>query len=269
MFLRARSSPFPAVSTALFTLGFCALLAKPLRAADDHSVDELKQATDRWIDLEARVAKEGNDWRAQKEVMTTSVEVLKKEREELQAKVSANDLAAGLFRTRFESSQLELDAQKKAHAALTEGCLAIERRARALLVRLPDPLQVRLQPMFDKLARSDGDAPVATSERTQLVVGILTAIDQFNNTLTLTHQLRPNGNGEMLDVKVLYWGLAMGYGIDTEGRHAWVLRPGPEGWQWTESPDGAAAIKTLVGVYEKQDKPQFVVLAAGQEGGPQ
>jgi hypothetical protein len=249
-------------------LALAAPLTVSLRAADEStSADELKNQTDRWIDLEKRAADERYTWRTQKEVLTTTIDVLKKERESLQAKLQANTFASGLFRTRVENARGELATQEAAQATMTEKCLALEQRLRALFVRLPEPLQERIRPMLDKLGRATAAEPITVSERTQLLVSSLTAIDQFNNSLTLTHHLRPNAAGETLDIKVLYWGLAAGYAIDANGEHAWLLTPGAAGWEWVDATAHAGEIDALIGVYEKRYKPELVVLPVGREGG--
>ena len=258
-------TPWPAV--AIF--GLCALVTIPVRAADLSEADQMKRDADRWIELEQRAADERNDWRTQREVLAASVEALKTGQTNLRAKVESNNLAADLFRSRVEKLRTELTAHESGHAALNTGCEALEQRLQALWARLPEPLQETIKPQLDKLEAPPGATPLPASERAQLLISALTAVDQFNNSLTVTHQLRPDGAGETLDVKVLYWGLAMGFGIDATGQHAWVLTPGAAGWTWTDATGQVDEIRTLVEIQEKQQNPELVMLQVGSEGGAQ
>lgn len=248
------------------TSGLSLLAAALARAADPGpGPDELKRQADRWLELEQRTADERNAWRAQKELLETSIEVLKEEQQHLQSQVEANELASALFLERVEKARTELAAQQAAHTALEAGCVKLEQRLRTLWPRLPEPLQERIRPQLDRLAGNG--TPPTLSERAQAVVAALTAVDQFNQALTLTHHLRTNGAGEKTDVKVLYWGLAMAYGIDARGEHAWVIRPGPEGWEWTDATPHAREIRTLIEVQEKQRNAELVLLPVVGEGG--
>lgn len=257
----------PLLARLVLVVGWVVLPPAILIAADSGPVDALKAEADRWIDLEARAASERNDWRAQKEVLETSVAVLQQERALLETKVEANDVAADLFRARIDKARTDQQTHQTAHAAVAETCAALEKRLRALWPRLPEPLQEKTRAQLDRLAAGNLEAGrMGVSERMQIVILILTAIDQFNNSLTIAHHLRDNGAGQTVDVKVLYWGLAMGYGIDTRGEHAWLLRPGPQGWTWEDATDQREAIDTLIKVRERQT-PVFVVLPAGETGG--
>ncbi len=252
-----------AVVVAVAACGLAGLAPSPLPAAD---AAELKAQADRWVELEKKTADERAEWRTQKEVLAASVGVLEKERAALRARLEANELAAGLFNTKVDNARAELAAHETAHAALARGCAALEDRLRTLLVRLPEPLQDKVRPLLEAPAPADG-GEIAVSERARKLAAALTAIDQFNNSLTLTHHLRKDeAGGDVFDVKVLYWGLATGYGIDARGTRAWVLTPGASGWQWREEPVRVKEIGTLLAVYEKRHTPELVVLPAGGEG---
>lgn len=231
--------------------------------------DELKAQADRWIELEKNLADERNAWRPQKEALEASIHVLKSEQTTLQTRVEGNELAAAAFRNRLEVARADFAQQEAGHTILAAACQKLEQRLSALLPRLPGPLQERVQPHLTKLRSPAGDDGATISERAQSLVSALTAIEQFNNSLTLTHELRPNGAGETVDVKVLYWGLSGAYAIDATGANAWILAPGRNGWEWRDAPAEAAAIRSLISVHEKQQNPSFVVLPIGTQGGAQ
>ena len=252
---------------AVAALCWCILPGAPATGAEAENADTLKAQTDRWIELEKRSADERNDWRTQKEILVTSIDVLKKERTSLLSTIEANDLAAGLFKVRLDNARTEFAAHETAQASLETNGAALEKRLRALFLRLPDPLKEKVGPLLQKMESAPDGAPPSVAEKTRALVSALTAIDLFNNTLTLTHHLRPNPPGETLDVKVLYWGLAVGYGIDAQGARAWMLTPGALGWEWKEASAHVREIRTLIAVYEKQQSPEVVALPLGSEGG--
>jgi hypothetical protein len=250
-------------------LALAVLHLPSLFSAEGDDLINLKNQADRWIELEQRTAAEQNQWRSEKEVLETSREVLQKEQAALQTNLEAAELATGLFRTRFETAEAALAQHEAAHDLLRTRGEAIESRLRAILPRLPEPLRKTLNPLLLKLENRNEEDPISIAQKTQTLVAILSSIDRFNNSLTLTHQLRTNAAGETLDVKVLYWGLAVAYAVDARGEGAWMLVPGAEGWEWQDQQANASEIAALVAVYEKQQNPRLVALPAALTGGAQ
>ncbi|MGH8019153.1 MAG: DUF3450 family protein [Opitutaceae bacterium] len=236
-------------------------------AAEDEAASDLKAQADRWIDLEKRIADERNEWRTDKEILQTSVEVLKTEQSALQTKLEANELATSLFKTRLEQTEAQMAEHQAAHAALRTGTAELERRIQVLATRLPPPLTEKVGAMVEKLKASAEESVLSPAERTQTIVSILSSIDLFNNTLTLTHELRQRPTGETIDVKVLYWGLAMAYAVDASASQAWLVTPGADGWTWHDQSGNASRIKFLIDTYEKQRSPELVDLPVNMKGG--
>lgn len=263
-----RHSPYWRTICAL-PVGLLALavLLPTLFSAESDDLDGLKSQADRWIELELRIAREKDQWRSEKEVLEDSRDVLQKEQIALQAKLEANELATRLFRTRFESAEAELAEHEEAQELLRARGDALEARLRSVLPRLPEPLRESIDPQLSKLENRDGEDAISVSQATQTLVSVLSTIDRFNNTLTLTHQLRADATGETIDVKVLYWGLALAYAVDARGEDAWLLVPGADGWEWRDQKANAAEITALMAIYEKQQNPRLVALPASLTGG--
>ena len=231
-------------------------------AADKAGAEVWKVKTDQWIELEQRIATEQNDWLADKEVMEASRTVLQREQVALKSRLEANELAQSLFHQRLKSLEQELATQNEARALLTRGLEKEEARIRMILDRLPEPLRERLAPLQLRLGPGPDDQPVSVSERVQTVISMLSAIDQFNGTVTLTHHLRTNEVGVEKDVEVLYWGLAMGYAVDRTGQQGWLSLPSPDGWNWQEAHDAAPRIRELIEIHKRKRSPGLVSLPA-------
>ncbi len=258
--------PAPALCV-LFALSVLVPIASRGEAADDEAANGLKAQADRWIELERRIADERNEWRTDKEILETSVEVLKKEQSGLRSKLEANELATSLFKRRLEQTQAEMAEHQAGHETLGAGIADLERRIEILATRLPPPLLEKVGPMVDKLKAPAGESALSPSERTQTVVSILSSIDLFNNTLTLTHELRQRPTGQTIDVKVLYWGLAIAYAVDAPASQAWLVTPGADGWTWHDQSGNVTRIKALIDTYEKQRSPDLIELPVNMKGG--
>lgn len=244
-------------------LVLCIALVGPVVAADStpsSSADEWKQRAERWLELERRTADEGNAWRAEREALETSRELMKTENERLQKRLDANALARDLFLKRLNTLQADLSEQETASTDLRAGLAAVEMRLRGVRERLPVPLREQVDDLFRRLNRGDeteGGA-VTLSERAQTLVSIMTLMDQFNSRVTLTHHLYRDDDGGELDVQVLYWGLAMGLAVDVNGTRAWMLTPTDTGWSWQDHSDSAAAVRQLVDIHSREVRPALV-----------
>lgn len=218
------------------------------------------------MELEKRIAEEENKWKADKELLLTSRDVLLTERKALQAKSEANELAFNLFRRQLENARTDIGDHEQARILLSEAFNDLETRIRSIATQLPPPLAEKIDPLLELLEPGTEEEPTPVSQRTQALTGILTSIDQFNNTLTLTHELRQDESGETRDVKVLYWGLAAGYAVESSGDDAWLLTPSADGWVWNEAGGDLSNIRALVNVYEKEQSPKLVVLPIKAKG---
>jgi len=230
--------------------------------ADTDTADAWKTKTNEWLKLEQRLAADSRDWLSEKETLEASRTVLEHEQAKLKERLESNELAGALFRKRRMELEAELATQKEAKGQLNEGLDEIEARLGQLYTLWPPPLQERISPLVARLRAGTEDNPVTVSERTQTVISILSAIDQFNNTVTLTHHLRPNEGGGEVDVQVLYWGLAMGYGVDAARNRAWTLNPSDDGWVWSELAGAGPRVRELLEIYERTRSPALVQLPA-------
>ena len=141
----------------------------------------------------------------------------------------------------------------------------------SLSKRLPSPLSDKIAPFIAKIPTAETSTVAPLPNRLQNVVAIMTLVDEFNNDLHLTHTIKELDNGEVIDVRVLYWGLGAAYAINGSGDRAWTLKPSDEAWLWNAADQDAIAIKKLFDVYDKTLEPTLVGLPiqlAGKEIAP-
>lgn len=231
-------------------------------AAPDGEAEVWKAKADQWIELEQRIASEQSDWLADKEVMEASRTVLQREQAALKARLEANEMAQSLFHRRLQSLEQELAAQAEGRNLLIAGLEREEARIREIHDHLPEPLRERLAPLLLRMGAGPADQLVSVSERVQTVISILSAVDQFSGTVTLTHHLRRDEAGVERDVEVLYWGLAMGYAVNQTAEQAWLLLPSSEGWTWQAAHAVAPGIRDLIEIHKRKRSPGLVSLPA-------
>ncbi|MEM9157750.1 MAG: DUF3450 family protein [Verrucomicrobiota bacterium] len=227
-----------------------------IRAQDDQ-ITRIEQDTDRWIEIQSNIASEKNNWKTDKELLEGSIKVLATRKSALEQMLDSNKTASGVFTSNYEKVANSITENEEAIAHLEQKLPAIEERLRTLASRLPRPIRSEVQAQLDKLPKPGDEIRATATTRVQSLIATITAIDQFNNSLTLSHELRPDGNGGEIDVEILYWGLSAGYAATSKRDKAWVLTPAENGWDWSPSTE-VEQISGLIALYEQSENPRLV-----------
>lgn len=233
--------------------GACTL---PLAAQD--SIQETRNTLNQWVQTRQIISKEKHDWKIEesilkdtKELLTNELQRLDEALDELQASASAADED----RTKLAAEKEELMAA----AAIVESQIgALEAQLHAIVKTFPKPLVEKIKPLIRRLPDDPKKTELTLGERVQNIVGILSQADKFNTTITQTSESREISNGNVVEVRTLYWGLAIAYYVDASGEYAGIGVPSENGWEWPQIDGSGAQIKRLLDVYEGSEEIQFV-----------
>ena len=234
----------------------------PGAGESDDLLTLIEDHTDRWMETQRRISEARNGWAEEREILQHNVVLLEREQESLKEKLEGHRLAASLYETTHRNVSEALEEQRAGTVQLAALQEQLEERVEQLVPRLPGPLMESLQPHLRRMAAGRISDEVGMANRAQNLISILAVIDQFGNNLTLTHMVRDSEDDGEYEVRILYWGLAFAYAVDTQGKRAWLLRPTEEGWGWLERHDRAADIEAIIDIYEKRRKPTLVTLPA-------
>ena len=148
-------------------------------------------------------------------------------------------------------------------AAAVEGSIQqLEVQIKRVVKTLPTPLVEKIKPLIRRLPEDSAHTKLSLGERVQNIVGILSQADKFNATITQTSESRELDSGKTIEVRTLYWGLAMAYYVDGAGEYAGIGFPGADGWEWPQIEGAGPQIKKLLAVYEGSADIQFVEVPA-------
>jgi hypothetical protein len=268
------------LSTVVFTFLFIILypIIPGFSASDgpDDILTSVENNTDRWIELEQRIAADWDDWAVDREVLASRLAMMEEQQVSLRANIESYALANRLSDTTWIKLSHELTTLTEAGAAMDERLKQLEDRILALATFLPKRLLDDLAPVLrsmnqasreseesGELGESEEAEYRSIADRAQSLTAVMTTIAQFSNAINLSHTIRSlPGDTREIDVKVLYWGLSFAYAIDATGDHAWFLMPTQNGWSWDDRSDQAAQFKALINIYEKQMEPELVTVPA-------
>jgi hypothetical protein len=227
-------------------------------APDTDPLEPGEKAASEWIKTRLETTRIEGAWTADRPLLESTINGMKERAQSLEEK-------RDLLKAKTAKDREDIDAMEAKNKAAADDIAGVETRLKALvdqLVALRPSLPPRLSEAVDLSYRSLANASLAPGERMQLAMNILNRCAVFNRTVTSGEEvLTIEGEGAR-SLNVIYWGLSHGYALDSAAGKAWYGSPGPRGWQWEASPDGARAVTRLIAIYNDKADPDFVVVPA-------
>lgn len=216
-----------------------------------------------WVDTEKTISAEQQAWQENKSLLNDILTSLNTEEKILRETINN----AKQDTTRADEERLELvskrDEYRRNSDLLKENIGLYERQAILLVQQVPIILQDEMGPLINKLNKA-GSSNYSLSERAQTLISILTAIQQFDNNITVANEIRRLNSGKDGEVKTLYIGLSRAFYVDnakTTAGYGYPKENAPDGsWEWIEQTNLAGDILNAVNIYENRETPALISL---------
>ncbi|TVP81049.1 MAG: DUF3450 family protein [Puniceicoccaceae bacterium] len=245
------------ISLSFLCLG---LLSAPLVARE--ALVNTREALAQWAQTEQMISEAENNWMLEKSMLQDSEQLLNRELTRLQELIEELEETA----TAADEERSELTSEREtlaAAAAVVEAEVgSLEAELKEIIKTYPAPLIERIQPLIRRLPDDPAASNRSLGERVQNIVGILSQADRFNGTLTQTSESRELGDGRVVEVRTLYWGLGGAFYVDMSGQYAGVGYPSEDGWEWPLLDGAGPQIRRLLDVYDGSGAIQFVEIPA-------
>ena len=257
------------IGTFLLTSAICLLSSGAISAgtsagdADKISapptLEETRMKMDKWLETQQIISKERKDWQQGKEILLGRLEVVKKEIATLEEKNKQAESSVTEANKKRSELLAENDQLTAAGAQLTGAVAGMEGEIRQMFKQLPEPIQTKLQPLYQRIPEDPSKTRVAAAERFQNVLGILNELNKTNNEITVSYEVHNLADGRPSEVKAIYVGLAQAYYVSARGE-AGIGRPTADGWKWEPSKAVARDVLTALEILEGKQSPAFVPL---------
>lgn len=246
----------------LTTFLMVSVLAPFSLSAQSTDVGGTRDLLDQWVETRQIISEEKASWKVEKSILGDTVQLLSSEIGRLDKALA--DLESSATAADEERANLADEKEKlTAASAVVEANIGeLENQLKRVLKTLPEPLIEKIKPLIRRLPEDPANTDLSLGERVQNIVGILSQADKFNTTITQTSESREIDGGKTVEVRTLYWGLAMAYYVDASGQYAGIGVPGPDGWEWPRVDAAGAEIKRLIDVYEGSEDISFVNVPA-------
>ena len=227
-----------------------------------NSVDDTRSLLDQWVETQQIISEEQHNWRIEQSILTETCTLLSNELERLQKTIEDLESSATLADEERSDLNKEKDELKAAADVIAAKIALLEGKTQKLLPLFPKPLIDRINPLIRRLPEDPKNTKLTLGERVQNIVGILSQSNKFNDTITLTSEIRKVKNGKEVQVNTLYWGLATAYFVDASGEYAGIAYPTKAGWETSMIEGIGPQIQQLLSVYEGDGEIQFVQVPA-------
>jgi hypothetical protein len=231
-----------------------------MAGAGPSPLDEARSVLEQWVRTRQLVAKTQADWVAEKDVLEASARVFERELQDLDARVTGLGEASAQVARERQELQSEKEALEQATLQARTLATRFETRLRDLRPWLPEPLDRRVAPLFERFPEDPESTRLTVAERLQNLVGLLNEIDKFNGSVVVESEIRKNDQGLEVQVETLYLGLAQAYFVGEGGRFAGVALPTGNGWQTTPRNDLGPTIERAVAMYRNQSPAALLAL---------
>lgn len=223
------------------------------------TLEETRLTMDKWLETQQIISKERKDWQQGKEILLGRLELAKKEVATLEEKTRQAESSVAEADKKRNELLTENDQLKAANAQLTWAVTGMEGEIRQMFKQLPEPIQTKLQPLYQRIPEDPAKTRVAAAERFQNILGILNELNKTNNEITVSYEVHNLSDGRPSEVKAMYVGLAQAYYVSTRGE-AGIGCPTAEGWKWEPSKAVARDVLTALEILEGKQSPAFVPL---------
>lgn len=213
----------------------------------------------KWIETQRLISKERADWQQGKDLLAGRLELVKKETAELEERIQKARTEVDDTRAKRQELLAE-DARLAALGAeLAATVTTLESDVRRLFPLLPEPIQAKLQPLYQRIPEDPATTAATPPERFQNVLVILNDLNKASNEITVTYEVRNLSDGKPSEVRTMYVGLAQAYYVSPSGE-AGIGRPSADGWVWQASKEVADDVVQALDIIQGKQTPAFVPL---------
>lgn len=233
----------------------------PLSRADEAAPAEtLRTHIDKWIEVSRMRAVEEAEWQRERRMLERRIELLEQEEALLDERIAEARESASVAENQRAELLDERATLTQVASATREQIARYEREVNALADLLPPPLLRELEPALARMPHSPNESTQPLAQRAQNLIAVLEAVEQFNNDITLTSEIRELDGGEKVEVQTLYLGLGQAWYLDGTGQRAGILRPVDGQWQSIAAPELAPAIDQAIAIYRNQATAKLIEL---------
>lgn len=235
------------------------LLALPAlgQSAPAHPNDEVRSTLRLWVETMKQRQEQTDAWKRDQEVLQNYRDGLVREIEDLKKQIESTKERNQAADQQSLDLTAKINAYQEAQKMLGEAVRSLEGQALTQAKRLPstllkDPRMAQFVTEIEKDTKLPAEKQNdGLPKRINNVLSFLGEAEKWQQTIHIKEEVHQLKDGREMNLKVMYLGLSVAYGISAEGQVALVGTPTANGWNFEEKPELftpiAEAIASTVG----------------------
>jgi hypothetical protein len=248
------------------TLLLLATSLMPIAAQQTPAEDPVRESLRLWVETMKNRQVQQDDWKRDQEVLQNYKDGLNRELEDLKKLIVETKERNQAADKESLDLTAKITAYQEAQKMLGEAVRVLENSALVQAKRLPTTLakDARMAQFLVEIAKDvqlTGEKQnEALPKRINNILAFLGETEKWQQTIHIKEEVHALKDGREMNLKVMYLGLAVAYGISAEGNIAIVGTPGAEGWTYEEKPELFTSISEAIASTVGDRDPSFTTL---------
>ncbi len=222
-------------------------------------IEESRNALSELVKARQLIAKEKNEWEAEKQIIQDTIETLNRQIEEIEKRLGETEEMTTVDEKKRAELRSRLDELQAITAQYEPVVRGYETRLWDIVPFLPEPLLDKVSRLVDQLPkRGEKASREQLNNRAVIVIGILDEINNFHNAITVHNQLLEVSGQESKEYSVMYMGLSGAYFVDETATVAGIGSPAEDGWVFETVSGIENDVFDAVQIREKKMLARFV-----------
>ena len=220
----------------------------------------IRTGLEKWVETKKLISEETQKSKEQMALLEDRIDLMRdrvanvrKDIEETEKDIDAADVKS-------DALDAENDKLKDSLAVLEKRIRPLEVRTLKLLNNSPAPIQEKVESLSQQIPENPEQSQLSLSIRYQNLMGVLNALNNFNNEITLTTEVRDLEDGQSVEVKVMYIGLGQAYFCNKNGTIGGVGYPTNDGWAWKRKDEVASIVSMSIAQYLDEKPADYQAL---------
>jgi hypothetical protein len=244
------------------------LLAMPVlgQSAPVNPAEDVRTTLRLWVETMKQRQEQNDAWKRDQEVLQNYKDGLVREIEDLKKQIAATKERNQAADKESLDLTAKINAYQEAQKMLGEAVRTLESKAISQAKRLPstllkDPRMAQFVTEIQKDAQLSGEKQNdGLPKRINNVLSFLGEAEKWQQTIHVKEEVHQLKDGREMNLKVMYLGLSVAYGISAEGQVAIVGTPTADGWAFEEKPELFAPIAEAIASTIGDRDPSFTTL---------
>ena len=249
--------------SAFIILSITAVVLSPITipaAGEQLDMNSMRIALEKWVETKKLISEETQKAKEQKVLLKERIKLMESQVANVRENIDETKKEIATAEEKGGSLDSENNRLKGAVDFLHSHVAGLEKSTLTLLGKSPAPLQEKVAFLSQQIPTDPNKTSLSLSIRYQNLIGVLSAINNFNNEITLTTEVREWKDKKSVEVKVIYFGLGQAYFCNKDGSIGGIGYPSGDDWIWKRQDAIATTVAATIAQHLNEQPANYETL---------